>query len=61
MSFRILLVNKAFVCLVFGEALLFTPGILLNLLGWLIVAVYLFFIAGSGYLPLKEKPLGQAN
>ncbi len=33
----------------------------LNVLGWSIVAVYLFFTAGSGYLLLKEKPLGQAN
>ena len=28
----------------------------LNVLGWLIVVVYLFFTVGSGYLLLKEKP-----
>ena len=28
----------------------------LNLLGWSIVVVYLFFTAGSGYLLMKEKP-----
>jgi hypothetical protein len=28
----------------------------LNVLGWAIVVVYLFFAAGSGYLLLKEKP-----
>ena len=31
----------------------------LNLLGWSIVVVYLFFTLGSGYLLLKEKPLQQ--
>jgi hypothetical protein len=28
----------------------------LNVLGWSIVVVYLFFTVGSGYLLLKEKP-----
>jgi hypothetical protein len=28
----------------------------LNLLGWSIVVVYLFFTVGSGYLLVKEKP-----
>jgi hypothetical protein len=28
----------------------------LNVLGWAIVAVYLFFTLGSGYLLLREKP-----
>jgi hypothetical protein len=28
----------------------------LNVLGWSIVIVYLFFTVGSGYLLLKEKP-----
>jgi hypothetical protein len=28
----------------------------LNALGWGIVAVYVFFTAGSGYLLLKERP-----
>jgi hypothetical protein len=28
----------------------------LNLLGWSIVVVYLFFTAGSGYLLVKQKP-----
>jgi hypothetical protein len=28
----------------------------LNVLGWAIVVVYLFFTVGSGYLLLKEKP-----
>jgi hypothetical protein len=28
----------------------------LNVLGWAIVLVYLFFTVGSGYLLLKEKP-----
>jgi hypothetical protein len=29
---------------------------ILNVLGWSIVVVYLFFTVGSGYLLLKEKP-----
>lgn len=34
----------------------------LNLLGWGIVVVYLFFTVGSGYLLLREKPFkAQAN
>lgn len=32
----------------------------LNLLGWGIVLVYLFFAAASGYLLLKEKPFATA-
>jgi uncharacterized membrane protein len=31
----------------------------LNSLGWSIVAVYLFFTLGSGYVLLKEKPFQQ--
>ncbi len=30
----------------------------LNALGWGILIVYVFFTAGSGYVLLKEKPLG---
>jgi hypothetical protein len=34
----------------------------LNVLGWGIVVVYLFFTVGSGYLLLREKPFeAQAN
>ena len=33
----------------------------LNVLGWAIVVVYLFFTLGSGYLLLKEKPFQQAR
>jgi len=33
----------------------------LNVLGWGIVVVYLFFAAGSGYLLLKEKPFQRAH
>ena len=33
----------------------------LNMLGWSIVVVYLFFTAGSGYLLLKEKPFQQTR
>lgn len=33
----------------------------LNVLGWAIVVVYLFFTVGSGYLLLKEKPFQQVN
>jgi len=33
----------------------------LNVLGWGIVVVYLFFTVGSGYLLLREKPLKQAQ
>jgi hypothetical protein len=129
MTFRILLVIKAVVCLVFGLFLLLAPGALLNLLGatlndggtftareygaaligtllltwfaknvkapdaraailldlfvydligviitssvvisgvlnvlgWSIVVVYLFFTMGSGYLLVKEKPFRQAG
>jgi len=34
---------------------------ILNVLGWGIVVVYLFFTAGSGYLLLKEKPFQKAQ
>jgi hypothetical protein len=129
MTFRILLVIKAVVCLVFGLFLLLAPGALLNLLGatlndggtvtareygaaligtlllswfaknvkapdaraailldlfvydligmiitssvvisgvlnvlgWSIVVVYLFFTMGSGYLLVKEKPFRQVE
>lgn len=33
----------------------------LNVLGWSIVVVYLFFTVGSGYLLLKEKPFQQIH
>jgi hypothetical protein len=33
----------------------------LNLLGWGIVVVYLFFTIGSAYLLIKEKPFQQAR
>jgi hypothetical protein len=33
----------------------------LNVLGWSIVVVYLFFTVGSGYLLLKEKPFRQIH
>jgi hypothetical protein len=33
----------------------------LNMLGWSIVAVYLFFTLGSAYLIFKEKPFRRAN
>jgi len=33
----------------------------LNVLGWSIVVVYLFFTVGSGYLILKEKLLQRAS
>ena len=33
----------------------------LNVLGWAIVVVYLFFTVGSGYLLLKERPFQRAN
>lgn len=33
----------------------------LNVLGWSIVVVYLFFTIGSGYLLMKEKPLRQTG
>jgi hypothetical protein len=33
----------------------------LNILGWSIVVVYLFFTVGSGYLLLKEKPFQQIH
>ena len=33
----------------------------LNVLGWSIVVVYLFFAVGSGYLLLKEKPFQQSR
>jgi len=33
----------------------------LNVLGWAIVVVYLFFTAGSGYLLLKEEPFRQTQ
>jgi len=33
----------------------------LNVLGWSIVFVYLFFTVGSGYLLLKEKPLQRTS
>jgi hypothetical protein len=33
----------------------------LNMLGWSIVVVYLFFTVGSGYLLLKEKPFQQIH
>ena len=33
----------------------------LNVLGWSIVVVYLFFTVGSGYLLLKERPFKQPN
>lgn len=33
----------------------------LNVLGWSIVAVYLFFTIGSGYLLLQEKPFQQSH
>jgi hypothetical protein len=33
----------------------------LNAFGWAIVAVYMFFTIGSGYLLLKEKPLGRVR
>ena len=33
----------------------------LNVLGWSIVVVYLFFTVGSGYLLLKEKPFQRAS
>ncbi|MGA9118995.1 MAG: hypothetical protein WB699_06480 [Bacteroidota bacterium] len=31
----------------------------LNMLGWSIVVVYLFFTVGSGYLLMREKPFQQ--
>jgi len=33
----------------------------LNVLGWAIVVVYVFFTLGSGYLLLKEKPFQRAQ
>jgi hypothetical protein len=33
----------------------------LNVLGWAIVVVYLFFTVGSGYLLLKEKPFQEIH
>jgi hypothetical protein len=33
----------------------------LNMLGWSIVVVYLFFAVGSAYLLMKEKPFQRAN
>jgi hypothetical protein len=33
----------------------------LNVLGWSIVVVYLFFTVGSGYLLMKEKPFQRAH
>jgi hypothetical protein len=33
----------------------------LNVLGWAIVVVYLFFTVGSAYLLLKEKPFQRAQ
>jgi hypothetical protein len=33
----------------------------LNMLGWAIVVVYLFFAAGSGYLLFKERPFQRAH
>ena len=33
----------------------------LNVLGWAIVLVYVFFTLGSGYLLLKEKPFQRAQ
>jgi hypothetical protein len=33
----------------------------LNVLGWSIVIVYLFFTVGSGYLLLKEKPFARTQ
>jgi hypothetical protein len=33
----------------------------LNVLGWSIVVVYLFFTVGSGYLLMKEKPFQRAR
>ena len=33
----------------------------LNVLGWSIVVVYLFFTIGSGYLLIKEKPFSHAR
>jgi hypothetical protein len=33
----------------------------LNVLGWSIVVVYLFFAVGSGYLLVKEKPFRHAE
>ena len=33
----------------------------LNVLGWSIVVVYLFFTVGSGYLLFKERPFKQPN
>ena len=33
----------------------------LNVLGWAIVVVYLFFTAGSGYLLFKERPFQRAH
>jgi hypothetical protein len=36
--------------------LLVTVSGVLNVLGWAIVVVYLFFTVGSGYLLVKEKP-----
>jgi hypothetical protein len=34
---------------------------ILNVLGWGIVVVYLFFTVGSGYLLLREKPFKHAQ
>ena len=33
----------------------------LNVLGWGVLVVYLFFTVGSGYLLLKERPFQQAR
>ncbi len=33
----------------------------LNILGWSIVVVYLFFTLGSAYVLLKDKPFGQVK
>ena len=33
----------------------------LNVLGWAIVAVYLFFTVGSGYLLIRERPFQRAH
>jgi hypothetical protein len=33
----------------------------LNVVGWSIVVVYLFFTIGSGYLLVKQKPFSQAK
>jgi hypothetical protein len=33
----------------------------LNVLGWAIVVVYLFFTVGSGYLLIKERPFQRAH